>query len=205
VARTDPPLWGPLPVEGYRLTGIEFWTGDVTLEASETTGPGRIRLGWGGPVEVTRPDGSGFTVQPGGRWQEKTDLLALQDATIASLTVDAGSNLALRTADGWRLEIAAGPTEAWELDGPGEGENASPAPGAASRLCGPDPLSVEERCRGLTRNSRVLGPSVTWRISVTETTSCLSRLHAARSTRRLGRRLRPRPVRVVGVASRRAA
>jgi hypothetical protein len=140
MAEAEPPRRETVPVRGYLITGIELWMGDVTLYGSEVEGAGRLRLGWGGAVQVTRPDGSMHTVRPGGRWQTKSDLLGLQEATIDSLTVDEFSNLALITSDGWRIDIAPDRDgEAWEVDGPGEWGKLVAPPGGTPKSAVPRP------------------------------------------------------------------
>jgi hypothetical protein len=59
-----------------------------------------------------------------------SELLELQHAELASLNVDAKSNLMLSTSSGWRIEVGQDPDyEAWELDGPSRTEKRVATPG----------------------------------------------------------------------------
>ncbi len=128
MSESDLPFWASLPVEGYKIVGVEFWRSDVTLIAETSGEGGPIKIGWGGPVQIRRPDGSRLALD--GTWQAQAELLSWQDAEIESLNVDSDSNLALRLRNGWTVDIPPNPdAEAWELFGPGEDEKRFAAAG----------------------------------------------------------------------------
>jgi hypothetical protein len=122
----DWPPWGPQPVEGFKVVRVEVIESDVTLEAEGDAGQW-FRLGTGGPggpVRISRPDGSNVT-RDNQTWE--TEILSWQNDDVESLTVDRESNLALRLRTGWSIAIAPAPdVETWELFTPSGAQFAEP-------------------------------------------------------------------------------
>jgi hypothetical protein len=129
--KDDPPPFGSLPVAGFEIVGIDFWGSLVYLTAHELgMGTGKIRLQISGAFRLKPPDGPTRTLSSEAPWSSMSELLEMQGATIQSLNVDAMSNLALHTCNGWSVEIDPDPRyEAWELNGPGRNEKRVATPG----------------------------------------------------------------------------
>jgi hypothetical protein len=63
VALNQPPLFGSLPVAGFKIVGIEFWGPTVNLQAEQGgDGDGKIRLQITNVFRLKRPDGSTLTL-----------------------------------------------------------------------------------------------------------------------------------------------